>query len=117
MRALEENALNEGADRPGRSTRFDADALARLRAQIDRLAARAGLALLWERIWPPVAWALTAAALFLAASWFGLWLLLPAGARVAGVALFAAALLATLYPLTRLRAPRRAQKLARLDRD
>lgn len=109
--------MNEGADKPQTAASDDADAPVRLRARIDRLARRAGLTLLWERIWPPVAWALTTAALFLAASWFGLWLVLPAGARVAGVALSAAALLATLYPLARLRAPRRAQKLARLDRD
>jgi uncharacterized protein (TIGR02302 family) len=109
--------LNEGADKPETPAPYDADAPAALRARIDRLARRAGFALLWERIWPPLAWASTAAALFLAASWFGLWLVLPAGARVAGVALFAAGLLAALYPLARLRAPRRAQELARLDRD
>jgi uncharacterized protein (TIGR02302 family) len=112
-----ENALNEGAQTPQVPAPLDADARARLRARIDRLAKHAALALLWERLWPPLAWALTAAALFLAASWFGLWLVLPGGARVAGVALFAAALLAALAPLLYLRAPRPAQRLARLDRD
>ena len=73
--------------------------------------------LLWERIWPPLAWALTIVALFLAASWFGLWLDLPAAARIAGVVAFAAALLAALYPLALLRGRRAAQALARLDRD
>jgi hypothetical protein len=60
---------------------------------------------------------LTISALFLAASWFGLWLDLPRGARIAGLALFAAALLAALYPLALFRAPRRAEMLGRLDRD
>jgi uncharacterized protein (TIGR02302 family) len=81
------------------------------------MAQRASLALLWERIWPPIVWALAIAAIFLAASWFGLWLDLPRAARVVGLALFAAALLAVLYPLALLRSPRRAQTLARIDRD
>jgi uncharacterized protein (TIGR02302 family) len=87
------------------------------RARLDRMAQGARLALLWERAWPPIAWALTIAALFLGASWFGLWLDLPRDARIAGFALFAAALLVALYPLALLRAPRRAQTLARIDRD
>lgn len=87
------------------------------RARLLRLARRAGLVLLWERIWPPLAWGLTVLAVFLAASWFGLWIELPAAGRIAGLALFALALLGVLYPLTRLRAPRRDQSLARLDRD
>jgi hypothetical protein len=111
--ADEENDLSEGARTPDSPIARIAEA----RARLLRLARRAGLVLLWERVWPPFAWALTVAALFLAASWFGLWLDLPAGARIAGVALFAAALLAALYPLARLRAPSRAQRLARLDRD
>jgi uncharacterized protein (TIGR02302 family) len=109
--------LNEGARTPHHPPRLPADARAQARARLVRLARRAGLALLWERIWPPIAWALTVLALFLAASWFGLWLDLPAGARVAGLALFGVAVAAALYPLALLRAPRRAQALARLDRD
>jgi uncharacterized protein (TIGR02302 family) len=109
--------LNEGAKMPGPPPRPVADERARTRDRLARLAQRASLALLWERIWPPVAWTSTVVALFLAASWFGLWLDLPVGARIAGIALFAAALLAALYPLAFLRAPRRAQALARLDRD
>ena len=109
--------MNEGAQTPAQTPRPDNDERALARARLDRLAQRAGRALLWEHIWPPIAWALTIAALFLAASWFGLWLDLPRGARIAGLALFAAALLAALYPLALLRAPRRAQSLARIDRD
>jgi uncharacterized protein (TIGR02302 family) len=114
---LEENALNEGVQTPDPPPREDADEGASARRRLERMVLRAGLALQWERIWPPLAWALTLIAFFLAASWFGLWLDLPAGARIAGLAMFAAALLAALYPLALLRPPRRAQTLARLDRD
>jgi uncharacterized protein (TIGR02302 family) len=96
---------------------FVGDVRAQTRQKLDGLAKRARFALLWERIWPPLAWTLTVVALFLATSWFGLWLDLPAGARMAGLALFAAALLAALLPLARLRAPAPAQTLSRLDRD
>jgi uncharacterized protein (TIGR02302 family) len=109
--------LDEGAETPDLPPRAGADGRMQTRARLDRMARRAGIVLLWERIWPPIAWALTISALFLAASWFGLWLDLPRGARIAGLALFAAALLAVLYPLALLRAPRRAEKLGRLDRD
>jgi uncharacterized protein (TIGR02302 family) len=109
--------LNEGAKTPGRRPLAEVDPRSQARERLNRLAQRAGLALLWERTWPPAAWALTIVAVFLAASWFGLWLDLPASARVAGVAIFAATLLAALFPLTLLRAPRRAQTLARVDRD
>lgn len=107
--------MNEGAQMPGNESHGDARAQAR--EALERLARRAGFALLWERIWPPIAWALTVSAFFLAASWFGLWLALPRDVRIAGLALFAAALLAAVYPLARLRAPQRVQKLARIDRD
>jgi uncharacterized protein (TIGR02302 family) len=113
----QENALNEGAKTPNQQPRLVVGERAQARERLHRLAQRAGLALLWERAWPPVAWALTIVAIFLAASWFGLWLALPPSARIAGMALFAAALLAALYPLALLRAPRRAQAFARLDRD
>ena len=79
---------------------------------------RAGLALLWERVWPPLAWRWRVVALFLAVSWFGLWLDLPAGApHRRPRAVRARPARAALSPLARLRAPRRAQALARLDRD
>ena len=115
--ADEEKPLNEGDRTPNDPPRVVANARARSVARLLLLARRASLALLWERIWPPIAWALTVVAFFLAASWFGLWLDLPAGVRVAGVALFGAALIGALWPLALLRAPRRAQALTRLDRD
>ena len=84
--------------------------------RLDALARRAGWALIWERVWPPLAWSGALIALFLAASWFGLWFAAPRLARIGGLALFALALAATLAPLAWLRRPSRAQALARLDR-
>ena len=85
--------------------------------RLDALARRAGWALIWERVWPPLAWSGALVALFLAASWFGLWFAAPRLARIGGLALFALALAAALAPLARLRRPSRAQALARLDVD
>ena len=86
-------------------------------AAFDALARRAEAALVFERIWPPLAWAGALVALFLAASSFGLWFAAPRFGRIAGVALFAALLLAALAPLARLQRPKREETLARLDRD
>jgi uncharacterized protein (TIGR02302 family) len=85
--------------------------------KLDALARRAAWALSWERVWPPLAWSGAVVAVFLAASWFGLWFAAPRLARVGGLALFALALLATLAPLVRLRRPSRLEALARLDGD
>ncbi len=85
--------------------------------RLDRLAARAGLAIGWEHVWPVAATLLTLLGFFLAISFVGLWLEIPRWGRMLGVALFAALALASLFPLARFRPPTRAQKLARLDRD
>ena len=77
--------------------------------RLDRLAARAGLAIAWEKIWPVTAMLLTLLGFFLAASFLGLWLETPRWGRMLGVALFAV--------LARFRTATRAQKLARIDRD
>ena len=42
--------------------------------RLDRLAARAGLAISWEQVWPVAAMLLTILGLFLAISFLGLWL-------------------------------------------
>jgi uncharacterized protein (TIGR02302 family) len=86
-------------------------------AQLGRLARRASWVLAWERVWPPVAWSLTIVALFLAASWFGLWYVAPRPLHLVALALFALAFLAALFPLAKLRWPSRAETLGRLDRD
>ena len=78
---------------------------------------RARWAIFWERLWPSLAGIATVLGLFLAASWFGLWLMLPAIGRAIGLSLFVLLALASLYPLIRLRWPAEAEALRRLDRN
>ena len=85
--------------------------------QFAELAIWARRALLVERIWPPLVFAIAIAILFLAASWAGAWQFSPRAVRIGGVILFALGLGATLSPLMRLRRPRARDVLARLDRD
>ena len=85
-----------------------------------RLAALAVLArraLMVERVWPPLVFALAVLILFLAASWAGVWQFSPRTFRIAGVVLFALAAGVALSPLMRLRRPAARDVLARLDRD
>ena len=84
---------------------------------LDRTVHHARMALLWEQIWPPVAALLTLAGLFLSVSWLGLWLFLPPIGRAIGVVLFAAAALAVLWRLVRVRLPDQAEALRRIDRN
>jgi uncharacterized protein (TIGR02302 family) len=92
----------------------DLDAVSRLRlAQAVR---RSEFAIAWERVWPHLARLLTVAGLFLAASWLGLWLVLPFFARAIGVGLFGVIALAALVPLVWFRWPTRPEALSRLDR-
>ncbi len=77
---------------------------------------RARWALLWERTWPHLARLLTVAGLFLAASWAGLWVHLPATVRTVALILFAALVVAAFVPLIRFRLPTRLEALRRLDR-
>ena len=81
------------------------------------LAVWARRALLIERVWPPLVFALAVAILFLAASWIGAWLFAPRVLRIAGVVLFALAAGVALSPLMRLRRPAARDVLTRLDRD
>ncbi|MCC6949564.1 MAG: TIGR02302 family protein [Bradyrhizobiaceae bacterium] len=77
---------------------------------------RARRALFWERLWPLLAAIAVAAGLFLAASWAGLWLMLPPLGRIAGLVLFALILIASFVPAIRLRIPNVGEGLRRLDR-
>ena len=54
-------------------------------AMLSRGLFRARAAILWERLWPALASMATAAGLFLALSWLGLWLWLPPIGRAIGV--------------------------------
>ncbi len=85
--------------------------------RLDRLAARAGWTIAWERIWPTAAAFLTLGGFFLSVSFLGLWLETPRWGRILGVAIFAALALAALSPLVFFRRPSRAERLARIDRD
>lgn len=86
------------------------------RLKLSQALDRATWAIAWERVWPHLARLLTLAGLFLTVSWAGLWLALPSLARTAGLVLFAAAAVAALWPLIRLRWPTRTDALGRLDR-
>ena len=86
-------------------------------ATLAKLARRTAIVIVFERVWPALAWAATLAALFLAVSWFGVWQVAPRAGRIGGVLIFAVALGVALAPLARLRRPTRAEILARLDRD
>jgi uncharacterized protein (TIGR02302 family) len=86
-------------------------------AKLTALARRAEAVIVFERFWPPLVWAATLVALFLALSWLGLWQALPRVARMGGVAAFAIGFIVALAPLARLRRPVRTETLDRLDRD
>lgn len=85
-------------------------------ASLARAIRRARGALLWERVWPPLATLGTVVGLFLAVSWLGLWGALPPLGRAIGLGLFGLVTLAALVPLLRLRAPNEGDALRRLDR-
>jgi uncharacterized protein (TIGR02302 family) len=84
-------------------------------AVLSRALTRAWWAVLWERLWPPLATLATAIGTFLIVSWAGLWLTLPPIWRAVGVGLFGLIVLASAVPLARLALPRRRDALRRLD--
>ncbi len=84
-------------------------------AVLSRALTRAWWAVLWERLWPPLATLATAIGAFLIASWAGLWITLPPLWRAVGVGLFALLVLASAVPLARLALPGRRDALRRLD--
>src|SRR6516165_8352024 len=90
---------------------------AELPSRLANAARRARYAIFWERVWPPLAALATAAGLFLALSWLGLWLWLPPLGRAAGLVLFAALALWAAFPFLFLRLPGFADALRRLDRE
>ncbi len=86
-------------------------------SRLDRLAARAGWTIVWERVWPVAATLLTLGGFFLAISFLGLWLETPRWGRILGVVIFGLLALAALAPLAFMKRPDRSEKLARIDRD
>lgn len=86
-----------------------------IRKRLERLTMASRLSLAWERLWPKLWAPLGVVLLFLAVSWFGLWLHLPWWGRAAGSAIFAFALLGSFWPAVTGRWPSRREALARLD--
>ena len=86
-----------------------------LRTRIGRATRLAWLALLWERAWPKIAVILAIGAIFVALSWLGLWRSVPDGFRFAGLALFVAALVYSLFRLSQVRIPTEPEALARVE--
>src|SRR4051812_14800635 len=84
--------LAPSSDQPRRSEAHAADAL------LSQALRHAWWALLWERLWPPLAVVATALGVFLVASWGGLWFALPPLGRAIGVALLGLVVLASLFP-------------------
>jgi uncharacterized protein (TIGR02302 family) len=82
--------------------------------RLERRVRLSRLALLWEGLWPALLAPGAVAALFLAASFFGLWSLPQA--RTLGLPAFALLFVASLWPLARVRPPSRRDALRRLDR-
>ncbi len=80
-------------------------------------ARQARAALFWEAFWPAVSPLLVVVGLYCAFAWLGVFPRLPDWLRLSVVGLFAVAALAALWPLSRLRLPRRADALTRLERD
>jgi uncharacterized protein (TIGR02302 family) len=76
---------------------------------------RARGSLFWERLWPALAVLATAAGLFLAFSWAGLWLVLPPLARAICLFIFLVVTAAAAVPLVMLRLPSITDGLRRLD--
>ena len=75
--------------------------------RLEQLVSRAKWALWWERAWPILWLPITILLVFLTVSWLGIWLDATPLSRTAGLALFTAAFLISLWPLVRLRFPGR----------
>ncbi|HEY2134356.1 MAG TPA: TIGR02302 family protein, partial [Xanthobacteraceae bacterium] len=82
---------------------------------LERALKRAKWAILWERLWVPLAWTLTALGLFLAVSWLGLWLWLPPLGRGLGIFVFVVLTAPPFVRLLLVRPPSRHDRLRRLD--
>jgi uncharacterized protein (TIGR02302 family) len=84
-------------------------------AVLARTLTKARWNIFWERLWPPVALVATVIGLFLAASWLGLWMWLPPLGRAAGTLAFLGLLVASFWPLARVRFPSSEEGLKRID--
>ncbi|MPZ39930.1 MAG: TIGR02302 family protein [Rhizobiales bacterium] len=105
------------SESPGAVPRIEARPAEGGQAMLDRAVSRARWSILWERLWPALASIATAAGLFLALSWLGLWLWLPPVGRAIGLGAFCLIGAISLLPLLHLRLPSRTETLRRLDRN
>ncbi|WP_420393444.1 TIGR02302 family protein [Acuticoccus sp.] len=87
------------------------------RTRLGRLIVSARAAMAWERLWPAAAPMVGVAILFIASAWMGLWVGLPAMAKVAGLAMFAALFVLAGWRLVALTMPGRAEAMRRLEAD
>src|SRR5262249_771754 len=78
---------------------------------------RARWTIFWERLWPALASLATVMGLFLAVSWFGLWLGRRPAGRAIGLGVFFLLRGAAFAPVLMLRVPSRIEGLRRLDRN
>ncbi|MDQ6701701.1 MAG: DUF4175 domain-containing protein, partial [Pseudomonadota bacterium] len=107
--------LRLGRWKPMRSERSPRGELAANR-RLERLAAKAGTILLFERAWRIVLPPLVVLGFFACVSWTGLWLDAPHWARGLGVLALALGLVVVLLPLREFRLPSRKEALDRIDR-
>ncbi|MCE3258090.1 MAG: hypothetical protein K0Q64_2173, partial [Nitrobacter vulgaris] len=84
--------------------------------ELTRALRRARWVIAWERAWPHLARLLCVGGLFLAVSWAGVWLVLPAMGRAVALAAFVLLAIAAMAPAIRFRWPSREEGLSRLDR-
>ena len=77
---------------------------------------RAWWTILWERFWPALASLGVALGIFLAASWAGLWLVLPPMGRAIALFVLTVLIAVAAVPLFRFRLPSTFDGLRRLDR-
>src|SRR5882757_10033908 len=84
---------------------------------LTRALGRARWSIFWERLWPALASIATVIGLFLAVSWLGLWLWLPAIGRAIGLGVFFLLTAAAFSPLLWVRFPSKTDALKRLDRN
>ncbi len=84
---------------------------------LPRALRRARWTIFWERLCPVAASVATVIGLFLAVSWLGTWLWLPAYGRAIGLGIFFLLTAAAFASIFTLRVPNRTDALRRLDRN
>jgi uncharacterized protein (TIGR02302 family) len=83
--------------------------------RLERMIARARMALAWEALWPRLAPILTIAGAYVVLSWLGFWRLGGDWLRLGTLGVLAVALLWALFRLARVSLPGRAQAMRRVE--